>query len=242
MAIHHMSEFVQQLRRAVLGGQWAALTDGQLLEQFLSRRDPAAIEAIVLRHGAMVWGVCRRILSEPHDAEDAFQATFLVLVRKAASIVPREMVGNWLYGVAQQTARKARAMTAKRRTREKQMAAMPEPAVVDDKCRRDLQDVLDQELARMPDTYRACIVLCDLEGKSRKEAARQKKAEDAARRRQERTERFEAAEKTIREANQQRIAQENAARAKRDNCKKQAKEQNLHLLKRLNFIRSCMEK
>jgi hypothetical protein len=106
--------------------------------------------------------------------------------------------------------------------------------------RQDSDDCAKQGIdPHRVDLFADCM---NKKGAARKEAARQKKAEDAARRRQERTERFEAAEKTIREANQQRIAQENAARAKRDNCKKQAKEQNLHLMKRLNFIRTCMEK
>src|SRR5262245_64480553 len=100
----------------------AGLTDGQLLEGFVSRREEAALAALVRRHGAMVWGVCRRLLGNHHDAEDAFQATFLVLVRKADAVVPREMVANWLYGVARQTALKARATAAKRKEREKQVA------------------------------------------------------------------------------------------------------------------------
>jgi RNA polymerase sigma factor (sigma-70 family) len=121
----------------------------------------------------MVWGVCRRILGSYHDAEDAFQATFLVLVRRAASIVPREMVANWLYGVAHQTALKARATAARRRGRERHVTVMPEPAVIERDLWRDLQPLLDEELSRLPDRYRAVIVLCDLEGKTRREAARQ---------------------------------------------------------------------
>ena len=121
----------------------------------------------------MVWGVCRRILRNHHDAEDAFQATFLVLVRKAVSIRQREMMANWLYGVAHQTALKARAMIAKRRTREKQHTAMPEPQAPEKDTRSNLQALLDQELSRLPDKYRVAIVLCDLEGKTRREAARQ---------------------------------------------------------------------
>jgi RNA polymerase sigma factor (sigma-70 family) len=120
----------------------------------------------------MVWGVCRRMLPSQQDAEDAFQATFLVLVRKASSVVPREMVANWLYGVAHQTALKARTTTAKRRAREKQVTAMPEPAMEQEELWQDLRPVLDQELSRLPDKYRAVIVLCDLQGKTRKEAAR----------------------------------------------------------------------
>jgi RNA polymerase sigma factor (sigma-70 family) len=121
----------------------------------------------------MVWGVCRRVAPSPQDAEDAFQATFLVLVRKAASVVPREMVANWLYGVAHQTARNARASTARRRTRERQVTQMPEPATAERDLWHDLQGVLDQALSRLPDKYRVAIVLCDLEGKTRKDVAGQ---------------------------------------------------------------------
>jgi RNA polymerase sigma factor (sigma-70 family) len=118
----------------------------------------------------MVWGVCRRLLNHD-DAEDAFQAAFLVLVRKAAG-VPRQAVANWLYGVARQTAVRLRAATATRRRRETQVATMPEPATADVQD-TDLQAVLDEELGRLPDHYRGVIVLCDLEGLTRKEAARQ---------------------------------------------------------------------
>jgi RNA polymerase sigma factor (sigma-70 family) len=143
----------------------AGLTDGQLLETFIAHRDEAAFAALVRRHGPMVWGVCRRLLSH-HDAEDAFQATFLVLLRKAASIVPKENVGNWLYGVARQTAMNARATAARRKAREKQVSEMPEPVVA-------RHDSLDEELARLPDKYRTVLVLCELEGRTRKEVARE---------------------------------------------------------------------
>jgi RNA polymerase sigma factor (sigma-70 family) len=149
-------------------------TDAQLLESFVSEQDDAAFEALVLRHGPMVLGVCRRILGDNHDAEDAFQAVFLVLVRKADSVVPRAMVGNWLHGVAFRTAHKARVMNAKRLARE--MHVRERPMVVDggpDLAWHDLLPLLDQELQAMPDKYRAPIVLCDLEGKTRKQAALQ---------------------------------------------------------------------
>jgi RNA polymerase sigma factor (sigma-70 family) len=120
----------------------------------------------------MVWGVCRRILRNYHNAEDAFQATFLVLVRKAVSVLPREMVANWLHGVAHQTALKARATVARRQARERQVATMPEPAGKEQDLWYDLQPLLDEELSRLPDKYRAVLVLCDLEGNTRKEAAR----------------------------------------------------------------------
>jgi RNA polymerase sigma factor (sigma-70 family) len=168
-----ISKVIQHLRSTLLVRDGADLTDGELLECFVSRKQTAAIEALVRRHGPMVWGVCRRILRNHHDAEDAFQATFLVLVRKAASVTPREMVGNWLYGVAQQTALKARATAAKQRTRERQVGDMRDPVVKEQDLSGALQFVLDQELNRLPDKYRVAIVLCDLEGETRKEAARQ---------------------------------------------------------------------
>jgi RNA polymerase sigma factor (sigma-70 family) len=173
MATSQLSEVIAHLRRAVLLRDGAGLTDGQLLGEYLSRRDEGALAALVKRHGPMVWGVCRRLLRNYHDAEDAFQATFLVLVRKAASIASRELLANWLYGVAHQTALKARASAAKKRGRERQVMEVPEPAASEPELWNDLQPLLDQELSRLPDSYRIAIVLCDLEGKTRKAAARQ---------------------------------------------------------------------
>jgi hypothetical protein len=112
MAPSQGSRVLQHLRRASLLPDGAGLSDGQLVGCFVEQGDQAAFAALVRRHGPMVWGVCRRLLANHHDAEDAFQAAFLVLVRKAASVVPREKVANWLYGVAYQTAFKARAMAA----------------------------------------------------------------------------------------------------------------------------------
>ncbi len=172
MAASRISTVVQHLRGAAALVDRADQTDGQLLESFVSRQDQAALEALVRRHAAMVWGVCRRVLRNHHDAEDAFQATFLVLVRRAASVTPREMVGNWLYGVAQQTARKAKTTRARRRMREAQQTTMPEPAERGREGSSDLNDLLDQELALLPENSRAVIVLCDLEGKTRREVAR----------------------------------------------------------------------
>ena len=167
-----MSRIIHHIRKAALAQDEAEATDAQLLESFVSRREEAALEALVGRHRSMVWAVCRRLLNH-HDAEDAFQATFLVLVRKAASIVPRKMVGNWLYGVAHQAALNARVRITKRRAREVQVMEMPEPVEIEQNPWHDLQPILDQELSRLPDKYRVAIVLCDLEGKSRKEASRQ---------------------------------------------------------------------
>jgi RNA polymerase sigma factor (sigma-70 family) len=161
---------LRQLRRAARPPD-SALSDGQLLDCFLRGRDEAAFEALLRRHGPMVLGVCRRILGNEHDAEDAFQATFLVLVHKGASVAAQESVGSWLYGVAFRTAQKARVTTARRRVKEKQMARPDEWHNHDDLW-SELRPLLDQELSHVPDRYRAPIVLCDLEGHTRKEAAR----------------------------------------------------------------------
>src|SRR5262245_44963485 len=153
------------------GPDGGGITDGELLARFLSNRDHNALAALVRRHARMAWGVCCRLLPNHHDAEDAFQATFLVLVRKAAD-VPRQAVASWLYGVARQTAIKLRALAAKRGRRETQVINMPEPTVAEVRD-ADLQSVLDEELGRLPGHYRGVIVLCDLEDMTRKEAARQ---------------------------------------------------------------------
>jgi RNA polymerase sigma factor (sigma-70 family) len=143
-------------------------TDGQLLEQFLARRDEAAFAALVRRHGPMVLGVCRRILDNAADADDAFQAAFLVLVRRAVSLTGRRVLGDWLHGVARRTALKARSAAARRRAKEQAMAR-PEAQGAD--ARDDWLPLLDEELARLAEKYRLPIVLCDLEGRTRREAA-----------------------------------------------------------------------
>jgi RNA polymerase sigma factor (sigma-70 family) len=172
MATGQLSGVVRHLHRAALLPDGGGMTDRQLLERFLTQRDEDAFEALVRRHGPMVWGVCRRVLHHLHDAEDAFQATFLVLARKAVAIRQRESVGSWLYGAAFRSALEAKAV--RRRSRERQVSAMPEPeAVVEADIWSDVRPLLDQELDRLPDKYREAVVLCDLEGKTRKEAARQ---------------------------------------------------------------------
>src|SRR6201987_4262709 len=173
MATAQMDTVIRHLRRAVLRQDGASWTDGQLLASFIDQKDEAAFEALVRRHGSMVFGVCRRVVGNHHDAEDAFQATFLVLARKASSVRPRERVANWLHGVALRSAMKAKTMTAKRRGREKQVTEMPEPEATQQDQWRDLQPLLDQELNGLPENYRLPILLCDLEGKTIKEAAQQ---------------------------------------------------------------------
>jgi RNA polymerase sigma factor (sigma-70 family) len=164
---------VRELRTLFDVGVMGALSDGQLLDRFADRREGAVFEAIVHRHGPMVWGVCLRVLRDQHDAEDAFQATFLVLARKASSVIPREKLGNWLYGVANQTAKKARAMRAKRRARERQVPDMSETMAVPDQLRDELAESLDREVSRLPDKYRIPIILSELEGKTHRETAEQ---------------------------------------------------------------------
>jgi RNA polymerase sigma factor (sigma-70 family) len=158
------------IRRLALRGDEDA-TDRQLLERFASVRDEAAFTTLIARHGPMVLGVCRRVLANAHDAEDAFQAAFLVLARKAGSVRQPGALGNWLYGVAYRTALEARTKAAKRRARERELTEEPtvEPSSAIDWS--DLRAVLDGEVNRLPDKYRSAFVLCYLEGRTNEEAA-----------------------------------------------------------------------
>ncbi len=155
-------------------GTLAGLPDGPLLERFVDGRDGPAFEAIVARHGPMVFNVCRRILPEPVDVEDAFQATFLILVRKAGTLRDHRRLGPWLYGVAQRVASRARSQSIRRRSRERPetVEAAVESESPADLERRELLAILDEELARLPERLRAAVVLCDLEGRTYDEAAR----------------------------------------------------------------------
>jgi RNA polymerase sigma factor (sigma-70 family) len=164
---------LDQIRRVALQGMGERRTDGQLLEHFISERDEAAFALLLRRHGAMVWSVCHRVLGNCHDADDAFQAAFLVLVRKADSVRPREAVGNWLYGVAYRTALEARCRIARRRAKELSLQEVPPPESKPVEPWQELWPILDRELSRLTDKYRLPIVLCDLEGRSRKEVAQQ---------------------------------------------------------------------
>jgi RNA polymerase sigma factor (sigma-70 family) len=162
---------IRYLRRVALRQDAAGLTDGELMEQYVTRRDEAAFEALVHRHGPMILGTCRRILRNEADAEDAFQATFLVFVRKAASIRSRGTVSNWLYGVAHNTALKAKAMNHKRHLKEREAGTVPKREARAE-IGQEAQALLDTELSKLADKYRIPIVLCDLEGRTIKEAAR----------------------------------------------------------------------
>jgi RNA polymerase sigma factor (sigma-70 family) len=155
-------------------GTLGVLTDKQLLDRFVNRADPssdAAFTILVERHGPMVWGVCRRVLSDQHAAADAFQATFLVLVRRASALKVDGSLAPWLYGVSRRVAARARATSERQKTRDpaglEAIAAPPNKSSDPD----DLE-LLDQEIARLPERQRATVILCDLEGKPHEEAAR----------------------------------------------------------------------
>jgi RNA polymerase sigma factor (sigma-70 family) len=161
------------MRAMFLKEELRAVSDAQLLTRYVVGREDWAFEAILRRHGAMVLGVCRRILADAHEAEDAFQATFLVLALKAASVVPRERLGSWLHGVAQRTALKAKTTRARWRARGQQAMGRSSTPADQSLTHSDLQEMLDLEMAALADNYRLPIGLCDLEGKSRKDAAKQ---------------------------------------------------------------------
>ncbi len=166
---------VRDLETLLRSGAVGTLSDAQLLERFLASRGEDAEDAfaaVVERHGPMVLAVCRRILRDPDAAEDAFQASFLVLARKAHSIARRELLANWLYGVAVRTARELAAAKARRLARERQVNPMTRQESAADESLDELLAALDLELSRLPDSFRGPVVLCDLQGKTHHEAAR----------------------------------------------------------------------
>jgi RNA polymerase sigma factor (sigma-70 family) len=173
MPTGYANRLLPALRRVVFVREAADRPDGELLGAFVAERDADAFAVLVRRHGPMVLGVCRRVVGDIHAADDAFQAVFLVLARRAAAVRPRGQVGNWLYGVAYRTAMKARAVLARRRSREKQVDAMPEPpAPATTDPWTDLHPIIDEELARLPDKLRLPVVLCDLEGRPQRAVAK----------------------------------------------------------------------
>ncbi|MFT3881649.1 MAG: sigma-70 family RNA polymerase sigma factor [Gemmatales bacterium] len=159
-----------QLVRQFHGSHRDEMTDGELLRQFLAEPEQTTFATLVQRHGTMVFHVCRRVLGCSHDVEDAFQATFLVLVQKARQLQHRETVGDWLHGVAHHTALKARAMISKRTNKERR--AVKPVEVMPTLELEPWQQILDEEVRRLPATYRKAFVLCDLQQKTRKEAAK----------------------------------------------------------------------
>jgi RNA polymerase sigma factor (sigma-70 family) len=164
-----------QLEMLWASGTFTGLSDAQVLGRFTGGGEGAAEPAfreLLNRHGPMVMGVCRQILRRPQDAEDAFQATFLVLVRKAGSIRVRDSLAPWLYGVACRTAHRARAAASRYQTADFESMAEATGPSLDGSFELDVRPLLHEELARLPGKYREPIVLCHLEGKSHEEAAR----------------------------------------------------------------------
>jgi RNA polymerase sigma factor (sigma-70 family) len=171
MATGQLNHVLHHLRQLVATQHGQHLTDGVLLERFVTTRDEAAFAALVERHGPLVLSVCGRVLRHNQEAEDACQATFLVLARKAAGIRKRTSVSSWLHGVAYRIALKMRVRQTRRSRHQKPLADVALPDNTAELTWRDMQVVLDEELNRMPDKYRAPLVLCYLEGKTRDEAA-----------------------------------------------------------------------
>jgi RNA polymerase sigma factor (sigma-70 family) len=167
------SPVARYLRRVLSRPGCGGLSDAELLERFVAQRDEAAFEVLVWRHGPAVLGVCRRVLRHEEDAEDAFQATFLVLVRKAGAIGRRQAVGSWLYRVAYRVALRAKAGAAKRSALPTAALDVPADERVPDWVWGDLRPVLDDEVNRLPEKYRAPFVLCYLDGLTNEEAARE---------------------------------------------------------------------
>ncbi len=167
---------LREIRTLYTLGTMGGRTDAELLERFLARGEADAEDAfatLVARHGPMVLGVCCRMLPASHDAEDAFQATFLVLARRAASIVRRERLASWLYGVAVRIAKVARRRAVRERAAERWLRAMSQVNSGPPEDRDDLIPILDEELNRLPHRHRAALLACELDGKSRREAAEQ---------------------------------------------------------------------
>jgi RNA polymerase sigma factor (sigma-70 family) len=176
------SRVLPHLRTLLTEGNVAALTDRQLLERFAHERTQSveaaqaaefAFEALVNRHSAMVWGVCRRVLGDVHEAEDAFQATFLLLVRKAKSLHVDDSLGRWLYGVAHRVAVRARSYASRRSSGrpEAPVTASDDPHA--DVEKSEIREIVSTELDRLPLKYRCAVDLCDLQGMTHEQAARQ---------------------------------------------------------------------
>jgi RNA polymerase sigma factor (sigma-70 family) len=164
---------LHQLRQRLAAPEAPAPTDGLLLRRFAQFHVEAAFEALVRRHGPMVWGVCRRLLPGGHDAEDAFQATFLALLQRAASIRDHDSTASWLFGAARRIARRARANAGRRREVERRAPQRRPPDVPSEAAGREVLAIVEEEVARLPERFRAPLVLCGLGGLSKAEAARQ---------------------------------------------------------------------
>ncbi len=172
MAKANLSVFCRQLTRGMAAESLNDESDRQLVEHFLARRDESAFEAILRRHGPMVYRVCWRVLQQAEDAEDAFQATFLLLAQKLQTVRRRDSLASWLHGVAHRLALKAGAQAVTRRRREC-LAPAPRAVPPDEVTWGELRTVLDAELQRLPEKWRLPLILCYLEGRTHDEATRQ---------------------------------------------------------------------
>src|SRR5262249_33634011 len=171
MANRPMHSALGQFCKLLTAQQSSRLTDQQLLQRFVATREEAAFATLVERHGPMVLGVCRAVLRHAQDAEDACQATFLVLARNAASIRKPTSLAHWLHGVAYRLARRAKA--DRDRIYERRANDRSPPSPLDELTGRELRQILHEELAHLPERYRVPLILCYLEGKTQDEAARQ---------------------------------------------------------------------
>src|SRR5262249_45349877 len=154
-------------------GTLAGLGDGPLLDRFIARRDEVAFEELLARHGPVVLGICRRWLDDPRDVEDAFQATFLILVRKAAALRDRTALSSWIYGVALRVSRRAWANTLKRRIRERPLSGEPaNRRQITRPCTEDeVLEIVDEEIRRLPEKQQLAVTLCLREGYTHEAAA-----------------------------------------------------------------------
>lgn len=172
MATPTLGTFLRRLKQAMTAETLASCSDVELIERFRESRDEGVFQAILDRHGPMVFQVCRRVLSSQPDIEDAFQATFLILIRRGHTIRRRASLGSWLHGVAHRTSLKLRAQSDRRRRETPPRCGEPVD-VNDDMSWRELRGILDEELQRLPEASRGALILCYLEGKTQDEAARQ---------------------------------------------------------------------
>jgi RNA polymerase sigma factor (sigma-70 family) len=170
MATAKLSRFLRSLTRGMAAEALASRSDRQLVERFLATRDEAAFEALLRRHGPMVYRVCWRALQRSQDTEDAFQATFLLLAQKLRTVRNRDSLASWLHGVAHRVALKAKAQASTRR-RHDRLGAVSEAVPPDKLTWRELRTVLDAELACLPERLRLPLILCYLEGCTQEEAA-----------------------------------------------------------------------
>jgi RNA polymerase sigma factor (sigma-70 family) len=172
MANGPLFPLIRHLRRSLETTGVSVLTDAQLLQRWFDQRDEAAFEVLLWRHGPLVLGVCKRLLRDAQQIEDAFQAVFLILIRKGSSLHNRSSLASWLYKIAYRCASRLRTLNSRRRDRE-QLAVEPIRKDADEQVWRDLRPVLDDEIGRLPERYRSAFILCYLQGKTNPEAARE---------------------------------------------------------------------